>query len=82
MIAFVHLPSENMTITFVLNQETNSLELYTRHISADLAKGLGDVLNLIVQEYWQHFPLPFERLKAIGDKSVWPKELWISEKSI
>ena len=71
----------SITITLKLFQ-MYSLEFYTRNMLSDLSKGLGDVLNLVVQEYCLHFSLPFKRLKAIWHKAIRPKELWVSEECV
>ena len=48
------------------------LELYAGHICHDLCKGLGDVFNLVVQEYRLHYSVPFKSFNPVRDESSWP----------
>ena len=58
------------------------LELQAGHTSHDLPQGRGDIVNLVIQEYWYPFPIPLKGLKRIWYVAPWPEFCRFSEESI
>ena len=51
----------------------NSPELNARHTILDLLVGLGDDVNLAVQEDWLHDAVPLVRVDPERDNPSWPQ---------
>ena len=55
----------------------NSLEINARDTSLDLPEGLGDVLDLAVQEHRLHLAVPFVLVDSVRDPAFWPERRFV-----
>ena len=75
----VNLPSDKSKSftegveSLVENSSNDSLEIDARDTSLDLPEGLGDVLDLAVQEHRLHGAVPFVLVDSIPDPAFQPE---------
>ena len=60
----------------------NSREINARDTSLDLPEGLGDVLDLAVQEHRLHGAVPFVLVDSIRDPAFWPESRFVFQEGV